>query len=130
VPVLAVRAVLIIGRWLDYYLSGAPAPLANRAVTFSGWLGGVRPSLSTSVRSILGFKHYFVPPVHSLAVGAAEMPRLAPCLFEAFSTTRPGGLGMGRSNSRSIMGSHRGRRRATANPDHGATLRLALPGMQ
>jgi PAS domain S-box-containing protein len=56
--------------------------------------------------------------------GEAEAPRL----FEAFYTTKPGGLGMGLSISRSIIESHRGRLWATANPDHGATFHLALPG--
>jgi signal transduction histidine kinase len=58
--------------------------------------------------------------------GEAEAPRL----FEAFYTTKPGGLGMGLSISRSIVDSHRGRLWATANPDHGATFHLALPGMR
>ena len=58
--------------------------------------------------------------------GEAEAPRL----FEAFYTTKPGGLGMGLSISRSIIDSHRGRLWATANPDHGATFHLALPGMR
>ena len=56
--------------------------------------------------------------------GEAEGPRL----FEAFYTTKPGGLGMGLSISRSIVDSHRGRLWATANPEHGATFHLALPG--
>jgi PAS domain S-box-containing protein len=51
-------------------------------------------------------------------------------LFEAFYTTKPGGLGMGLSISRSIMDSHQGRLWATANPDHGATFHLALPGLR
>jgi signal transduction histidine kinase len=58
--------------------------------------------------------------------GEEEVPRL----FEAFYTTKPNGLGMGLSISRSIMDSHRGRLWATANPDHGATFHLALPGMR
>src|SRR2546422_93912 len=58
--------------------------------------------------------------------GDAEAPRL----FEAFYTTKPGGLGMGLSISRSIIDSHRGRLWATANADHGATFHLALPGMR
>jgi C4-dicarboxylate-specific signal transduction histidine kinase len=57
--------------------------------------------------------------------GEAEAPRL----FEAFYTTKPAGLGMGLSISRSIIDSHRGRLWATANPDHGATFYIALPGM-
>ena len=58
--------------------------------------------------------------------GEAEASRL----FEAFYTTKPGGLGMGLSISRSIIDSHRGRLWATANPDHGATFQFALPGMR
>ena len=61
-----------------------------------------------------------------VGLGKAEAPRL----FEAFYTTKPGGLGMGLSISRSIMDSHRGRLWATANPEHGATFHLALPGMR
>jgi C4-dicarboxylate-specific signal transduction histidine kinase len=58
--------------------------------------------------------------------GEAEAPRL----FEAFYTTKLGGLGMGLSISRSIIDSHRGRLWATTNPDHGATFHLALSGMR
>lgn len=58
--------------------------------------------------------------------GEAEAPRL----FEAFYTTKPGGLGMGLSISRSIIDSLRGRLWATANPEHGATFHFALPGMR
>jgi signal transduction histidine kinase len=58
--------------------------------------------------------------------GEAEAPRL----FEAFYTTKPNGLGMGLSISRSIIDSHRGRLWATANPEHGATFHFALPGIR
>ena len=67
-----------------------------------------------------------VVAVEDAGVGFRE--EQAASLFEAFYTTKPGGLGMGLSISRSIIDSHRGQLWATANPDHGATFHLALPG--
>jgi len=58
--------------------------------------------------------------------GDAEATRV----FEAFYTTKPGGLGMGLAISRSIIDSHRGRLWAKPNPDYGTTFHLALPGMR
>jgi len=263
VPVLSVGAVLIIGGWLDLYLQAAPVSLFICAVMFSAWFGGFRPGLLATILSILAFKYYFVPSIHSLVPETAEIPRLivfslaavfvgflsarqrsaavmarirtllagspvahgpcdvpsvirevlplvepeikrhgirletslapnvppvmgdrvplqqvvlnlllnaaeippgrrrivvratrdprddgpwvlvavedagvglgeaeAPRLFEAFYTTKPGGLGMGLSISRSIIASHRGRLWATTNPDHGATFHVALPGLR
>jgi PAS domain S-box-containing protein len=69
-----------------------------------------------------------VVAVEDAGVGFDEAE--APRLFEAFYTTKPGGLGMGLSISRSIMDSHRGRLWATANARHGATFHLMLPGMR
>jgi len=69
-----------------------------------------------------------VVEVEDAGVGFSEAE--AARLFEAFYTTKPGGLGMGLSISRSIIDSHLGRLWATANPAHGATFHLALPGMR
>ena len=48
-------------------------------------------------------------------------------LFEAFYSTKPGGMGIGLSISRSIIESHRGRIWATPNQGHGLTFAFALP---
>jgi PAS domain S-box-containing protein len=58
-------------------------------------------------------------------------PGLAPAslehLFEAFYTTKPGGLGMGLSVCRSIIEAHRGRLWVTANVSHGAVFQFTVP---
>ena len=51
-------------------------------------------------------------------------------IFDAFYTTKPGGMGMGLSISRSILQSHGGRLWATSNDGPGATLHFTLPKYQ
>jgi PAS domain S-box-containing protein len=50
-------------------------------------------------------------------------------LFEAFYTTKAGGLGMGLSISRSIIERHGGKLWATPNQEYGTTFHFSLPGL-
>jgi signal transduction histidine kinase len=53
-------------------------------------------------------------------------PLSAERIFDAFHTTKPGGLGMGLSISRSIVGSHGGQLWAVSNDGPGATFQFTL----
>ena len=54
-------------------------------------------------------------------------PQSVDRLFEAFYTTKPGGLGMGLAICRSIVQTHGGRLWASANEPRGAVLQFTLP---
>src|SRR6267142_1501835 len=84
VPLVSVGAALIISRWLDLYLTRAPVSLFVCAVMFSAWFGGFKPGLVATVFSLVTFKYFFIPPIHSFALEITEIPRLTVFLFAAF----------------------------------------------
>ena len=62
--------------------------------------------------------------VRDRGVGLREDPVK---IFQPFYTTKPAGLGMGLSISRSIVENHGGQLRAENNPDEGATFWFTVP---
>jgi PAS domain S-box-containing protein len=56
-------------------------------------------------------------------VGAQDLE----CMFDAFFTTKPDGMGLGLAISRRIIEAHNGKLWAAANPGQGLTLRFTLP---
>lgn len=59
--------------------------------------------------------------------GVGFTPDGADKLFDAFYTTKDGGMGIGLSVSRSIIDSHRGRLWAVQNDGPGATFSFSIP---
>lgn len=59
--------------------------------------------------------------------GPGIAPEVADKLFEAFNTTKPGGIGLGLSISRSIIEAHRGRVWARGNVPEGTVFQFSLP---
>jgi PAS domain S-box-containing protein len=62
--------------------------------------------------------------------GVGFDPKHVHRLFNAFFTTKPTGMGIGLSISRSIIEEHGGHLWATPNSAHGATFQFALPVMR
>ena len=58
--------------------------------------------------------------------GPGIAPSIAAQLFQPFVTTKPQGMGVGLSISRTIIESHGGRLWADANPEGGTVFRLTL----
>jgi signal transduction histidine kinase len=62
-------------------------------------------------------------------VGIGVKPEDADQLFNAFYTTKPGGLGMGLAICRSIIEAHGGRLWAEANVPRGAIFSFTMPAV-
>jgi C4-dicarboxylate-specific signal transduction histidine kinase len=61
--------------------------------------------------------------------GPGFAPAALERVFEAFHTTKPGGLGLGLSICRSIIEAHNGQLRASPNVPRGASFQFALPAI-
>jgi signal transduction histidine kinase len=59
--------------------------------------------------------------------GPGLNPESFDCLFDAFYTTKPSGMGMGLSICRSIVEAHGGRIWVSPTAGPGATIQFALP---
>ncbi len=77
------------------------------------------------IRSYEDQENYVVVAVKDSGVGIAG--EHADRVFDAFFSTKPGGLGMGLSICRSIIEAHGGRLWSSANSGPGATFQFALP---
>jgi PAS domain S-box-containing protein len=79
------------------------------------------------IRTLRGAGNKVIVAVQDSGIGLD--PRTAERIFDAFHTTKPGGLGMGLKISRSIVEWHDGRLWAVANEDHGATFQFSLASL-
>jgi signal transduction histidine kinase len=83
--------------WLQAVFHDAPhVSLLLCAVMFSAWFGGVRPGLFSSVLAVFGFEYFFLPPLYTLSIEAAELPRL---LVFAMSALFVGALSAAQRNA-------------------------------
>jgi PAS domain S-box-containing protein len=97
--------------------------IVNAVESMSGASDGTRELFISSQKA---------QPGGGVLVGVRDSgPELAPTtldrLFDAFYTTKPGGLGLGLSISRTIIETHGGRLWATANVPRGAIFEFIVP---
>jgi len=96
--------------------------ILNAIEALSGTSGGSRELLISSEDGGLSGVRVAVQDS-----GPGLIPESFEHLFDAFYTTKPGGMGMGLSICRSIIEAHGGRIWATANIPRGAAFQFALP---
>jgi PAS domain S-box-containing protein len=101
--------------------------LLNLVVNAIEAMGGVRdrPRLLTVATARHGSANEVLVEVRDSGMGLD--PGGAEKVFKPFYTTKPQGLGIGLSISRSIVEAHGGRLWASPNEPHGAVFQLSLP---
>ena len=75
VAVASVTVAVLLALWLRP-LALAAAQLLLLAVLITGWVSGLRPALVAWGLATLALKYYFTPPLDSLTVDIAHLPRL------------------------------------------------------
>jgi PAS domain S-box-containing protein len=73
VAVLSPAGAIIIESWLQ---SGSTVSIFLCAIILSAWFGGMGPGLLASAVSILSFRYFFMPPLHSFALDTEHLWRL------------------------------------------------------
>jgi PAS domain S-box-containing protein len=77
VTLVSVASAVILALVLDHYWQSTPyVSLFLCAIMCSAWFGGLRQGLLAITLSTLAFTYFFLPPIHSFAVNASELPRL------------------------------------------------------
>ena len=71
-------------------------------------------------------RHVGFVPLAEVIRSSSPPPADVDRMFEAFYTTKPGGLGLGLSICQSIIEAHNGRLWASPNPPRGASFQFAL----
>jgi len=78
IAVFAVAAAGVSGLLVLSVLQSAPfVSLFLCAILLVSWIGGAGPGLLATGLSSLGFVYFFIPPTHSFALPAQEVPRVA-----------------------------------------------------
>jgi PAS domain S-box-containing protein len=100
--------------------------LAMNAAQAMAESGPVR-ALTVSTQSLESEAGIYAIEVDLRDRGAGIAPEDLLRLFEPFYSTKPNGMGLGLSISRSIIEAHRGRIEAIAHAEGGMTFRITLP---
>jgi PAS domain S-box-containing protein len=72
--VLAVTAAVYVSIWLEEVVD--PPVVLLAAVATAAWFSGLWPAMLALALASTAFLYFFLPPLHSLAVDVAHLPRL------------------------------------------------------